>query len=104
MDSRIRETFTRMADNENAVIALLDDLNARMHRQRQRARWLIDRLPDRELKKFAPLIEDMIRATNEAQEDLKALRAIEHERPRLSTRTAERQDAARRELERADEE
>lgn len=88
-----------MADNENAVIALLDDLNARMHRQRQRARWLIDRLPDKELRKFAPLIEDMIRATNEAQEDLKELRKIEHSRPRASRLAAERQDAARAKLE-----
>lgn len=76
--------YTRMADNENAVIALLDDLNARMHRQRQRARWLIDRLPDKELRKLAPLIEDMIRATIEAQDDLKALRQLERNKTKPS--------------------
>ena len=93
-----------MADYENAVIALLDDLNARMHRQRQRARWLIDRLPNRELRAFAPLIEDMIRATIEAQDDLKALRLLEGQRPTKPTLAAERQDAARRELAQQDEE
>jgi hypothetical protein len=93
-----------MADHENPVIAFLDDANATQHRIRQRARWLVEQLPDKELRKFAPLIEDMILGTIETQAYLKELRKLEHEKPKKTTGAAARQDAALKQLAKEDEE
>jgi hypothetical protein len=91
-----------MAGAENPVIAALDNANAYQEKIRTRVRWLSTQLSDKEFLAAEAWLTEIVQATQDAQDELKKLRRLEHERPR-PTRAAERQDAAKRTLERDDE-
>ena len=69
-----------MARPENKTIAALDNANAAQTKIRQRARWLIDLLSDKELRAAEKWLADIIQSTEATQTELKELRRLEHEK------------------------